>query len=104
MHPVPTGEVLPVWPHPGGVHEVGAWWGFSGFSGHIWGYADDIKYMPVDITYSYLFNPGAKWNFRYAPEITAVAMLDEPTPNNPSFLHRRKRTYGSGISPVGFRA
>jgi hypothetical protein len=104
VHPVPTGGVLPVWPHPGGVHEVGTWWGFSGFSGHIWGYADDIKYMPVDITYSYLFNPGAKWNFRYAPEITAIAMLDEPTPSNPSFLDKRKRTYGSGISPVGFRA
>lgn len=104
VHPVSTGEVLPVWPHPGGVHEVGTWWGFSGFSGHIWGYADDIKYMPVDITYSYLFNPGAKWNFRYSPEITAIAMLDEPTPNNPNFLDKRKRTYGSGISPVGFRA
>ena len=104
VHPVPTGEVLPVWPHPGGVHEVGTWWGFSGFSGHIWGYADDIKYMPVDITYSYLINPGAKWNFRYAPEITALAMLDEPTPSNPNFLDKRKRTYGSGVSPVGFRA
>jgi hypothetical protein len=105
VHPVRnSGEALPVWPHPGGVHEVGTWWGFSGFSGHIWGYADDIKYMPVDITYSYLFNPGAKWNFRYAPELTAVAMLDEPTPYNKSFLDKRKRTYGSGISPVGFRA
>jgi hypothetical protein len=104
VHPVPSGEVLPVWPHPGGVHEVGTWWGFSGFSGHIWGYADDINYMPVDITYSYLINPGAKWNFRYAPEVTAIAMLDEPTPKNPNFLDKRKRTYGSGVSPVGFRA
>jgi hypothetical protein len=104
VHPVSTGEVLPVWPHPGGVHEFGAWWGFSVISGHIWGYAGDIKYMPVDVTYSYLFNPGAKWNFRYAPEVTALAMLDEPTPSNPNFLDKRKRTYGSGISPVGFRA
>jgi hypothetical protein len=104
VHPVPAGEVLPVWPHPGGVHEFGAWWGLSWIDGHIWGYASDIKYMPVDVTYSYLFNPGAKWNFRYAPELTALAMLDEPTPDNTSFLEKRKRTYGSGISPVGFRA
>jgi hypothetical protein len=105
VHPVRnTGEALPVWPHPGGVHEVGTWWGYSGFSGHIWGYADDIRYMPVDVTYSYLFNPGARWNFRYAPELTAIAMLDEPTPYNKSFLDKRKRTYGSGISPLGFRA
>jgi hypothetical protein len=103
VHPV-RGEVLPVWPHPGGVHEFGAWWGLSLISGHIWGYASDIKYMPIDVTYSYLINPGAKWNFRYAPELTALAMLDEPTPSNPNFLDKRKRTYGSGISPVGFRA
>jgi hypothetical protein len=103
VHPV-RGEVLPVWPHPGGVHEFGAWWGLSLISGHIWGYASDIKYMPIDVTYSYLINPGAKWNFRYAPELTALAMLDEPTPSNPNFLDKRKRTYGSGLSPVGFRA
>jgi hypothetical protein len=103
VHPV-AGEVLPVWPHPGGVHEFGAWWGLSLISGHIWGYASDIKYMPIDITYSYLINPGAKWNFRYAPEITALAMLDEPTPSNPNVEEKRKRTYGSGVSPVGFRA
>jgi len=98
-------EVKPLWPHPGGVHEFGAWWGLSLMSGHIWGYAGDIKYMPIDVNYSYLINPGARWNFRYAPELTAVAMLDEPVPNPalPAW-EQRKRTYGSGLSPVGFRA
>jgi hypothetical protein len=98
-------EVKPIWPHPGGVHEFGAWWGLSLMSGHIWGYAKDIKYMPIDVNYSYLLHPGTNWNFRYAPELTAVAMLDEPVPNPklPAW-EQRKRTYGSGLSPVGFRA
>jgi len=97
-------EVLPLWPHPGGVHEFGAWWGYSPVSGHIWGYADDVTYMPIDVSYSYLINPGAKWNFRYAPELTALAMLDEPLPENTNRFTQRKRTYGSGLSPMGFRA
>lgn len=97
-------EVLPVWPHYGGVHEFGAWWGVSLMSGHIWGYAKDIKYMPIDLTYSYLLHQGTRMNFRYAPELTALAMLDEPQPGQKNFLYQRKRTYGSGISPVGFRA
>lgn len=105
VHPVRNPEALPLWPRYGGVHEFGAWWGLSLMSGHIWGYAKDIKYMPVDINYSYLLYRGANWNFRYAPEVTALAMLDEPTPNpKTSFLVQRKRTYGSGLSPVGFRA
>ncbi len=97
-------EVLPLWPRYGGVHEFGAWWGLSLMTGHIWGYAKDVKYMPIDVTYSYLLNPHGRWSFRYAPELTALAMLDEPQTGqkNPQLL--RKRTYGSGISPVGFRA
>jgi hypothetical protein len=103
VQPVRNTEVLPVWPHYGGVHEFGAWWGLSLISGHLWGYAKDIKYMPVDITYSYLLHSGTNWNFRYAPELTALAMLDEPQSGNQDFLNRRKRTYGSGLSPVGFK-
>ena len=99
-----TAGVLPVWPHYGGVHEFGAWWGASLMTGHIWGDAKDIKYMPVDLTYSYLLHQGTKMSFRYAPEMTALAMLDEPQKGQKSFLNQRKRTYGSGISPVGFRA
>jgi hypothetical protein len=102
--PVRNAEVLPLWPHYGGVHEFGAWWGFSLISGHIWGYAKDIKYMPIDVSYSYLLHRGENWNFRYAPEMTALAMLSEPQSGPPSYLYNRKRTYGSGLSPVGFRA
>ncbi|HET6208206.1 MAG TPA: acyloxyacyl hydrolase [Terracidiphilus sp.] len=105
IRPAAKPQVLPVWPRPGGVHEFGAWWGFSLISGHIWGYADDVKYMPVDVTYSYLINPGGKWNFRYSPEVTVLAMLDWPTPHkNETRFDLRKRSYGSGVSPVGFRA
>jgi hypothetical protein len=87
------------------VHEFGAWWGLSLISGHIWGYAKDIKYMPVDVRYSYLFSQHDHWTMRYSPEVTALAMLDEPIAdptNNPEL--RRKRIYGSGISPVGFQS
>ena len=46
-------------------------------SGHIWGYAKDIKYMPIDVRYSYLFSLHDHWAMRYSPEVTALAMLDE---------------------------
>ena len=105
IQPSRNPEVLPVWPHPGGVHEFGVWWGLSLISGHVWGYASDIKYMPIVVNYSYLLHSGTNWSFRYAPELTAIAMLDEPVPNPklPAW-EQRKRTYGSGVSPVGFRA
>jgi len=97
-------ENLPEWPHPGGVHEFGAWWGFSGFSGPIWGYARDVKYMPIEVTYSYRFMGESKWNLRYAPELTALAMLDEPNWAAADRFTQRRRSYGSGVSPVGLRA
>lgn len=99
---------LPVWPHPGGVHEFGAWWGLSLISGHIWGYAGDVKYMPVDVRYTYLISPHQSWVLRYAPEVTALAMLDwpvtgaVPTQAQPAAQYLRKRAYGGGVSPVGF--
>jgi len=67
--------------------------------------------MPVDVNYSYLVNPDSKrWNFRYAPEVTALALMDQPnpapkaTPGVPIYQNLRQRFYGSGVSPVGFRA
>jgi hypothetical protein len=102
--PVHTTDALPIWPHPGGVHEFGAWWGVSLMTGHIWGYAKDVKYMPIDVTYSYLLHRGDNWQFRYAPELTALAMLDEPQSGKKSLYDQRRRSYGSGVSPVGFRA
>ena len=97
-------RLLPVWRRPGGVHEFGAWWGLSLMSGHIWGYAKDVKYMPIDVRYSYLFSAHDHWTMRYSPEVTALAMLDEPVPNQTNVMLMRKRTYGSGVSPVGFQS
>jgi hypothetical protein len=106
---VPAAE-LPEWPRYGGVHEFGAWWGLSFITPHVWGSIPNTKYMPVDVSYSYLLNPNSRhWELRYAPELTAMAMLDEKNPH-PSTLPgqkrytQRTRGYGSGLSPVGFRA
>jgi hypothetical protein len=96
-------EALPVFPRPGGVHEFGAWWGLSLISGHVFGAAKDVKYMPVDVRYSYELKRWEHWTLRYSPEVTALAMLDEPAPNGPDRYTQRKRTYGSGLSPVGFQ-
>jgi hypothetical protein len=103
-------QPLPVWPRPGGMHEFGAWWGLSLISGHIWGYAKDVKYMPIDVRYTYLLTQHPYWTMRYAPEMTALAMLDEPvqgaTPTRaePAAQYLRQRSYGSGVSPVGFES
>ncbi len=105
--PSSAGE-LPVWPRPGGEHEFGAWWGLSLMSGHIWGFAGDVKYMPIDVRYTYLISPHDSWTLRYAPEMTALAMLDWPVPgavatiDQPYAQFLRTRAYGSGVSPVGF--
>lgn len=95
----------PAWQGPGGRHEISAWWGVSLISGHIWGYAKDVKYMPVDLRYSYEFyRHHESWTMRYAPEITAIAMIDWPTPNTSGSLYnQRTRVYGSGFSPAGFQ-
>jgi hypothetical protein len=109
LNPVPAVALpprpqLPQWPRPGGVHEFGAWWGMSLISGHIWGYAGDIKYMPIDVRYSYLLSEHDHWTLRYSPEVTALAMLDEPVPGQTNRFLMRKRTYGSGVSPAGFQS
>jgi hypothetical protein len=95
---------LPLFPRPGGVHEFGAWWGLSLISSHVWGYAKDVKYMPIDVRYSYEFEHWDHWTMRYSPELTALAMIDEPVPNQTDPELQRKRTYGSGLSPVGFQS
>ncbi len=97
-------QYLPVFPRPGGVHEFGAWWGLSLMSGHVWGYAKDVKYMPIDVRYSYELEHWDHWTMRYSPELTALAMIDEPVPGAPDAYTMRKRTYGSGLSPVGFQS
>jgi hypothetical protein len=89
---------------PGGTHELGAWWGLSLMTGHLWGYAGDVKYMPIDVRYSYRFLLHENWALRYSPEITALAMIDWPTPQGAAPFNLRKRSYGSGLSPEGFQA
>jgi hypothetical protein len=83
---------------------LGAWWGLALMSGHLWGEAGDVKYMPIDVRYSYRFLLHDKWSLRYSPEITALAMIDWPTPQGPAPFNLRKRSYGSGLSPEGFQA
>jgi hypothetical protein len=96
---------LPEWPRYGGKHEFGAWWGLSLITAHVWGSAPDTKYMPIVVNYSYLLNPDSRrWAFRYAPEVTALAMLDELNPTPKDRYTYRTRGYGSGLNPVGFRA
>jgi hypothetical protein len=106
--PARTVPAPPNWQGPGGRHEFGAWWGLSVMSGHIWGFSGDVKYMPMDLRYSYEFyRHHESWTMRYSPEMTALAMLDWPTPNSsPSGTpyNQRTRAYGSGISPVGFQS
>ena len=88
---------------PGGTHELGAWWGLSLMSGHLWGEAGDVKYMPIDVRYSYRFLLHERWALRYSPEITALAMVDWPTPQGGAPFDLRRRVYGSGVSPEGFQ-
>jgi len=96
------------WEGPGGRHEFDAWWGLSLISGHIWGYAGNVKYMPIDVRYSYEFaRHKQEWAVRYSPEVTALAMIDwsqpDPATNTVTSQSPRVRAYGSGVSPVGFQ-
>ena len=107
-HAQPAGQAAAGWEGPGGRHEFGAWWGLSLISGHIWGYAGDVKYMPIDVRYSYEFARHKEaWAFRYSPEVTALAMIDwlqpDPATNTVTSQSPRVRAYGGGVSPVGFR-
>jgi hypothetical protein len=103
VRPVPERSTQPS-TLPGGRHELGAWWGLALMSGHLWGEAGDVKYMPIDVRYSYRLLLHDNWALRYSPEITALAMIDWPTPEGPAPFDLRKRSYGSGLSPEGFQA
>ena len=88
---------------PGGKHELGAWWGMSLHSGHIFGFEKNVRYMPIDVRYSYRFFQRPSYTLRYSPEITALSLIDEPAFVPVDFMTLRRRTYGSGVSPVGFQ-
>lgn len=85
----------------GGTHAVGVTSGYSPVSGPIWGYDENVRYSPTVLRYSYRFLERRHFAVRYAPEITAVAMLYEPAPSltNPAAPVRH---FGAGASPVGF--
>ena len=85
----------------GGTHEFGGVVGYSPVSGPIWGYDENTRYLPVILKYSYLIRSSPGWNLRYSPEVTALAILNEPAPSltNPAVP---TKSYGSGVSPVGF--
>jgi hypothetical protein len=85
----------------GGKQEIGAWWGLSLNSGHLFGNVGDVKYMPMDMRYSYRVWSGENWALRYSPEMTALAMLDEPVVGQTDPELQRRRSYGSGLSPEG---
>ncbi len=87
---------------PGGKHELGVWWGLSLHSGHYLGYDKDVKWMPINVKYSYRFWTRETFALRYAPELTALALLDEPNWAPVDQYTLRRRTYGSGLTPVGF--
>jgi hypothetical protein len=103
VQPVSRRTAAPQSTLPGGTHELGAWWGLSLISGNIWGAVSDVKYMPIDVRYSYRFLLHEHWSLRYSPEITALAMIDWPTPHGAAPFNLRKREYGSGLSPEGFQ-
>jgi len=104
VRPIPQRPAVLQSTLPGGTHELGAWWGFSVMSGHLWGSAGDVKYMPIDVRYSYRFLLHDYWALRYSPEITALAMIDWPTPQGTWPYNLRQRVYGNGLSPEGFQA
>lgn len=96
------------WVGPGGRHEVGFWWGYSGVSGDIWGAAHSVYYMPIGIQYSYEFaRHNQLWSLRYSPEITAYARISWLQPDALNNVVTREsprlHTSGGGASPVGFR-
>ena len=86
----------------GGVHEFGAWAGYSPVSGPLWGYDENVRSLTVDLRYSLLIRGGTKWNLRFAPEATVLANLIElaPSSTNPA---APTHTLGGGLNPEGFQ-
>jgi len=86
----------------GGNHEFGGIVGYSPFSGPVWGYDQNVRYLPVILRYSYLLLQRRNWSLRYAPELTAFSMIHElaPSPTNPAapVYH-----FGGGFTPEGFQ-
>jgi hypothetical protein len=86
----------------GGNHEFGGIIGYSPVSGPIWGYDQNVRYLPVILRYTYKLTQHRTWSLRYAPEVTALAMMYEraPSTTNPAapIAH-----FGAGFTPEGFQ-
>ena len=92
-------------PRPfGGAYEFGALLGVSLTHDSGLGSDENNKYMDILLRGSALVTGNDRVALRYAPEVIAMAMLDEPLPynlNTPKL--NRTRTYGTGINPEGFQ-
>ncbi len=86
----------------GGKHALGAWVGLSLHSGHYLGFDKDVKWLPVNVQYSYRFWTHDNFALRYAPEANVLAMIDEPASNFGGPSTERRRSFGGGLTPAGF--
>lgn len=86
----------------GGDHEFGIVAGYSPVSGPIWGYDQNVRYAPIILRYSFLVDQWRHVALRYAPELTALAVLHEPAPSetNPN---APATALGAGFSMEGFQ-
>jgi hypothetical protein len=91
----------PIPPYSGN-HEFGAIVGYSPVSGPVWGYDRNVRYSPTILRYTYLLKQHEHWSLRYAPELTALAVLHENAPSltNPAAPVTH---YGAGFTPEGFQ-
>ncbi|HEY0565011.1 MAG TPA: acyloxyacyl hydrolase, partial [Terriglobales bacterium] len=88
---------------PGGDNELGFWSGLSMLNGHVFGFSKDVYQATWDVRYSRLLTMHPHWALRYAPEVEVLTMISERVFGATDRFHQRRRTYGSGISPVGFQ-
>ncbi len=86
----------------GGDHEFGIAAGLSPHGGPIWGYDQNVRYVPVVLRYSYLITQHRNWSLRYAPEVTALSVMYE-RPHSSTNPAAPIAHYGSGVSPEGFQ-
>lgn len=86
----------------GGSHEFGLNSGYAPHNGPTFGYDRNTRYSPTVMRYSYMFYRAHYGLVRYAPEVTALAVLHEnaPSSSNPQapITH-----FGAGFSPVSFQ-
>ena len=78
------------------------WCGVSLHSGHVLGFEKNVRFVPVNVRYSYRFVNQSRWTLRYSPEATALAWMNEPS-WDPTVSTERRSSWGVGLSPVGLQ-